>query len=91
MAFLQGLMMDDVVRESDVKDIVGDGLRYLKELSTETEAEALAQLSQNGGAGGADAEARRKRRQAQRRKLAKGHGGALQSNCSLRSHCPIHT
>ncbi len=76
MAFLQDLMMDDVVRESDVKDIVGDGLRFLNELSTETEAEALAQLSQNGPKGGADTEAKRKRRQAQRRKIAKGQGGA---------------
>lgn len=79
IAFLQDLMMDDVVRESDVKDIVGDGLRYLNELSTEAEAEAeaLAEMSsRNRVEEATKAEAKRKRRQAQRRQAAKGRGGA---------------
>ena len=45
LEFLQQLMQEDVVKESDVKDIVGDGIRFLNELSTEAEAEAVANAS----------------------------------------------
>lgn len=45
LEFLQQLMHEDVVKESDVKDIVGDGIRFLSELSTEAEAEAVANAS----------------------------------------------
>lgn len=35
--FLHELMKEDVVRDSDVKDIVGDGIRFLNEKQAESE------------------------------------------------------